>query len=221
MRPVTEIDIVALASVFYGIALIAGGAYVANVTMLTVGGNFHLCIIVATLALTFVILVPTGQAVRLFCLMVFEVVSKGYTEATVTKGTSSDGNTTIRVEIPDVDDPARVLELVGRPASLYFTLKDLGNEASNADLEKEAFLNGREHLENAYVTTSDNGNYAIGLKFNTEGAKKFGEITSANVGKKTYIYVGGQKIMEPSINAAITNGSAIITGNYTYQSAKA
>ncbi len=147
------------------------------------------------------------------------LVSKGYTEATVTKGTSSDGNTTIRVEIPDVDDPARVLELVGRPASLYFTLKDLGNEASNADLEKEAFLNGREHLENAYVTTSDNGNYAIGLKFNTEGAKKFGEITSANVGKKTYIYVGGQKIMEPSINAAITNGSAIITGNYTYQSA--
>ena len=79
------------------------------------------------------------------------LVSKGYTEATVTKGTSSDGNTTIRVEIPDVDDPARVLELVGRPASLYFTLKDLGNEASNADLEKEAFLNGREHLENAYV----------------------------------------------------------------------
>ena len=147
------------------------------------------------------------------------LVSKGYTEATVTKGTSSDNTVTIRVEIPDVDDPARVLELVGRPASLYFTLKDLGNEASNADLEKEAFLNGRDHLENAYVTTADNGNYAIGLKFNTDGAKKFGEITSANVGKKTYIYVGGQKIMEPSINAAITNGSAIITGNYTYQSA--
>ena len=146
------------------------------------------------------------------------LVSKGYTEATVTKG-SSGNNTTIRVEIPDVDDPARVLELIGRPASLYFTLTDLGDEASNADLEKEAFLNGREHLENAYVTTADNGDYAIGLKFNTEGAKKFGEITSANVGKKTYIYVGGQKIMEPSINAAITNGSAIITGNYTYQSA--
>ncbi len=146
------------------------------------------------------------------------LVSKGYTEATVTKGSSGD-TTTIRVEIPDVDDPEKVLDLIGRPASLYFTLEDLGNEASNTDLEKKAFLNGREHLENAYVTTSDNGQYAIGLKFNDKGAKKFGEITSANVGKKTYIYVGGQKIMEPSINAAITNGSAIITGNYTYQSA--
>lgn len=146
------------------------------------------------------------------------LVSKGYTEATVTKG-SSGSNTTIRVEIPDVDDPEKVLDLIGRPASLYFTLTDLGKEASNTDLEKEAFLNGREHLETAYVTTADNGDFAIGLKFNDEGAKIFGDITSANVRKKTYIYVGGQKIMEPSINAAITNGSAIITGNYTYQSA--
>ncbi len=145
------------------------------------------------------------------------LVSKGYTEATVTKGTSG-SITTIRVEIPDVDDPEKVLDLIGRPASLYFTLTDLGDEATNTELEKEAFLNGREHLENAYVTTSDS-NYAIGLKFNTEGAKIFSEITSANVGKTTYIYVGGQKIMSPSINAAITNGSAVITGNYTYQSA--
>ncbi len=147
------------------------------------------------------------------------LVSKGYTEATVTQGTSSDGNSTIRVEIPDVDDPARVLELVGRPASLYFTLEDLGDEASNAELEEKAFLNGREHLETAYVTTDDNSNYAIGLKFNDEGAKVFGEITSANTGKSTYIYVGGTKIMAPTINTAITTGSAVITGSYTYQQA--
>lgn len=146
------------------------------------------------------------------------LVSKGYTEATVTKGTTSDGLTTIRVEIPDVDEPERVLELVGRPASLYFTLEDLGNEATTSKLEEKAFLNGREHLETAYVTT-DSGNYAIGLKFNSAGATKFSEITSANVGKSTYIYVGGTKIMAPKINSAITNGSAVITGSYTYSQA--
>lgn len=146
------------------------------------------------------------------------LVSKGYTEATVTKGTTSDGLTTIRVEIPDVDEPERVLELVGRPASLYFTLEDLGNEATTSKLEEKAFLNGREHLETAYVTT-DSGNYAIGLKFNSAGATKFSEITSANVGKSTYIYVGGTKIMAPKINSAITNGSAVITGSYTYAQA--
>ena len=83
MRPVTEIDIVAVASVFYGIARIARGAYVANVTMLAVGGNFHLCIIITTLALTFVILVPTGQAVRLFSLVVFEKVSESLFDVSI------------------------------------------------------------------------------------------------------------------------------------------
>lgn len=146
------------------------------------------------------------------------LVSKGYTEATVTKGTSGT-NSTIRVEIPDVDDPEDVLALVGRPASLYFTLEDLGDEATTEDLEEHAFINGREHLETAYVTTDDSANYAIGLKFNDEGAKVFGDITSNNTGKSTYIYVGGQKIMSPTINSAITTGSAVITGNYTYESA--
>lgn len=146
------------------------------------------------------------------------LVSKGYTEATVTKGTSGT-NSTIRVEIPDVDDPEDVLALVGRPASLYFTLEDLGDEATTEDLEEHAFISGREHLETAYVTTDDSANYAIGLKFNNEGAKVFGEITSNNTGKSTYIYVGGQKIMSPTINSAITTGSAVITGNYTYESA--
>ena len=147
------------------------------------------------------------------------LVSKGYTEATVTKGTTSDGLTTIRVEIPDVDEPERVLELVGRPASLYFTLEDLGNEATTAKLEEKAFISGRAHLETAYVTTDSNGNYAIGLKFNSEGTKKFAEVTAANVNKSTYIYVGGTKIMAPKINSAISDGSAIITGNYTYAQA--
>ncbi len=148
------------------------------------------------------------------------LVSKGYTEATVTKGTSSDGSTTIRVEIPDVDDPEKVLSLIGRPQSLYFTLEDLGDEAAEDELYDKAFIRGREDLETAYVTTADNSTqYAIGLKFNESGTTKFAKATSENNGKKTYIYVGGRKIMEPTINSAITNGSAVITGSYTYEQA--
>jgi len=139
------------------------------------------------------------------------LVSKGYTEATVTQGTSSNGNSTIRVEVPDVDDPERVLELIGRPASLEFKLED--------DASAESFITGREHLESAYVTTDEDGEYAIGLKFNDEGTEIFADITSNNTGSKTYIYVDGEKVMEPTINTAITNGSAIITGQYTYEEA--
>lgn len=148
------------------------------------------------------------------------LVSKGYTEATVTKGTNSSGGNTIRVEIPDVDDPEKVLELIGRPQSLYFTLEDLGDEAAEDDLREKAFIIGREDLESAYVTTSDSStSYAIGLKFNESGTKKFADTTSNNINKSTYIYIGGRKAMSPTINSAITNGQAIITGNYDYQSA--
>ena len=83
MRPVTEIDIIALARVTNGVKFVAGGTNVANVTMLAVGRNFHFRIIVATLALTFVVSLPAGQAIGFFCFVVFEVVSEGLFDVSV------------------------------------------------------------------------------------------------------------------------------------------
>lgn len=142
------------------------------------------------------------------------LVSKGYTEATVTKGTNSNGMNTIRVEVPDVDDPETVLSLIGRPATLEFKL-----EKSDT---AEAVIIGSEHLETAYVTTDDNSAYAVGLKFNDEGTKVFSDMTSANVGKSTYIYINGELYTTVNINSAITNGSAIITSQagYSFEEAK-
>lgn len=142
------------------------------------------------------------------------LVSKGYTEATVTKGTNSNGLNTIRVEVPDVDDPETVLSLIGRPATLEFKLEE--SEAA------EAVIIGSEHLETAYVTTDDNSAYAVGLKFNDEGTKVFSDMTSANVGKSTYIYINGELYTTVNINSAITNGSAIITSQagYSFEEAK-
>lgn len=145
------------------------------------------------------------------------LVSKGYTEATVTRGTNSSGLETIRVEVPDVDDPEKVLDLIGRPASLEFTIEDRSTNPS-----AEALIVGREHLANAYVTTDTDGNYAVGLQFNDAGTKAFSDMTSANVGKTSYIYINGELYTKVTINSAITNGSAIITNSsgYTYQEAK-
>lgn len=140
------------------------------------------------------------------------LVSKGYTEATVTKG-SSNGNTTIRVEVPDVDDPERVLDLIGRPATLEF------KGENNVDAEN--LLVGRDHLESAFVTTDSNGNFAVGLKFNEEGTKKFAQVTKDYLNKSTYIFINGELYTTVTVNATITDGSAIITNNsgYTYQEA--
>ncbi len=141
------------------------------------------------------------------------LVSKGYTEATVTKGTNSNGNITIRVEVPDVEDPEHVLGLIGRPATLEFKGED------SADAPN--LLVGSQHLESAFVTTDSNGEFAVGLKFNEEGTKKFSQVTTDYLNKSTYIYINGEKYTEVTVNATITNGSAIITNNggYSYQEA--
>ncbi|MDE7373119.1 MAG: protein translocase subunit SecD, partial [Clostridia bacterium] len=138
----------------------------------------------------------------------------GYTESTVTKGTNSNGNTTIRVEVPDVEAPERVLKLIGRPASLEFKGED------KADAEN--LIVGREHLETAYVTLDDNNNYAVGLRFNSKGADKFAQVTQEYLNKSIYIYIDHERYTSVNVNSQITNGNAIITsGNngYEYQEA--
>ncbi len=134
------------------------------------------------------------------------LVSKGYTESVV-----SYANGKIRVEVPDIDDPEKVLELIGRPQSLEFR----DGEGATA----KVLIVGRDHIENAYVTYDDDGNYAVGLKFNSEGSKIFSEVT-ANY-KTIYIYANNELYTTVSVNSAITNGQCIITSSkgYTYDEA--
>ncbi len=145
------------------------------------------------------------------------LVSKGYTEATVTTGTNSNGNRTLRVEVPDIDDPEAVLELIGRPATLEFTAEKFEDNP-----DAKVYIVGREHLDTAYVTTDENGNYAVGLRFNEAGTKAFADFTTEFINKSSYIYIDGELYTTVTINSAITNGSAIITnsGGYTYEDAK-
>lgn len=140
------------------------------------------------------------------------LVSRGYTEATVTK-TTSGGSYFIRVEVPDVDEPDKVFDLIGRPAKLEFKGEN--------DASAETLLNGSEHLESAFVTTQD-GQYAVGLTFNEEGTKVFADITEEYNGSSIYIFIDGSLYTTVTIQAVITNGSAVITrtGGYTYDEAR-
>ncbi|MBO7178128.1 MAG: protein translocase subunit SecD [Clostridia bacterium] len=129
--------------------------------------------------------------------------SKGYTEATVTR----QGNDKLRVEIPSVDDTEALMALIGEPARLEFR-----DESGNVLIE------GGKHLEDAQPVLYD-ASYAISLKFNDEGTAAFATATKDNVGKKLAIYINGEEVMAPTVNAAITDGNAVITGNYTQQQA--
>lgn len=136
------------------------------------------------------------------------LVSKGYTESVV-----SYSNGKIRVEVPDVDDPEQIFELIGRPQSIEFR----DGEGSDANV----LIVGRDHIENAYVTYDENGNYAVGLKFNSAGTKAFADATADLVGKTIYVYANNELYTQVNVQSAITNGQCIISrsGGYEYQDA--
>jgi preprotein translocase subunit SecD len=60
----------------------------------------------------------------------------------------------------------------------------------------------------------------VRLQFDDEGTKLFSDLTTANVGKQIAIFLDGQILSAPNVNSAITNGEAVITGNFTADSAK-
>ncbi len=79
-----------------------------------------------------------------------------------------------------------------------------------------------KNLKNAAVSFQNQGlsEPQVSLKFDDEGTKLFAEITKKNLQKTVAIYLDGQPISAPRVQAEITNGEAVITGNFTSQEAK-
>lgn len=81
-------------------------------------------------------------------------------------------------------------------------------------------LSGKQ-LKRAQVQFDPNTNEPqVGLEFDEEGKKLFGEITERNVGKLVAIYLDGAPISIPRVNEPIKEGKAVITGSFTLEEAK-
>ena len=132
---------------------------------------------------------------------------KGYTEATIVR----EGDSRIRVEVPDVDDPSEILRIIGQPTSVRFVLDESG----------ETVITG-ENVVNADAGYDAQSGYVVRLVLDAEGRKKFADATAANIDKTMSIYLGDSEkpISLPTINSAIPNGEAIITGFASYEDAQ-
>lgn len=125
------------------------------------------------------------------------------------------GDDMITIEIPDIDDPNEAIASFMQTAKLQF--KD---SSGNVVLEGE-------HVDTAtggsFQVSEGKYEYAVSLSLTSEGAKKFATATTKAAAKKDYIgiYIDGVMISQPTVNEAITDGNAIITGNFTYESALA
>ena len=123
------------------------------------------------------------------------LTDKGYAESTVQR-IGTDG---IRVEIPDVTDPAAVLDLIGSPAQLEFRTPT-----------GETFMTG-DMVETATVAYQD-GEYVVAFKLNDEGSKIFAEKTAEYLNQSIAIYLDGVQLINPRVQSVITGGSGIING---------
>ena len=72
----------------------------------------------------------------------------------------------------------------------------------------------------AQMKQDGSGQAEIALEFDKEGAKLFGEATSANVGKPLIIVIDDQAVSAPIVQGPIMDGNAVITGNFTAKEAQ-
>ncbi|MEO7412935.1 MAG: protein translocase subunit SecD, partial [Opitutaceae bacterium] len=77
-----------------------------------------------------------------------------------------------------------------------------------------------EHIESARAMQDPIAGIQVHMNFDSEGAKQFGEVTSANVGRLLGIVLDGKLYSAPRINGPITGGSAQITGRFDAREAE-
>lgn len=88
------------------------------------------------------------------------------------------------------------------------------------DQWKETGLSGKQLSKSEVVTDQRSGAVQVALNFNDEGKKLFSEITERNLGKQVAIFLDGQVISAPTVQAVIRDGRAVITGSGNIQEAR-
>ena len=142
----------------------------------------------------------------------------------------------ILVQLPGVDDPEEIKRLLGRTAKLSFQLVDTTMSAqeamdrgrtpsgsvllpSDSDdgqfyvVEKRVMVSG-ELLETAQASFDQNNRPSVSFTLNASGAKRFGRVTGANIGRPFAIILDGKVVSAPTIQSQIF-GSGQITGNFS------
>lgn len=128
-----------------------------------------------------------------------------------------EGSNRIAVELPGVKDPAEAVRTIGTTAKMEFVRVDTG----------EVVVDG-SHLADAQAGTDEQATdaskrFVVNIKFDDEGAKAFSKATTDLVNKYSEgdtnrciaIVIDDQIISAPTIQTAITNGSAQISGGFS------
>jgi len=151
----------------------------------------------------------------------------GTNEPTIVKR----GNDRILVELPGLDDPNRIKNLLGKTANLSFRIVSESDDAFGSELlffedgKSQLNVNKRVVMSGDNLTTakpkfdSRNNETIVTFTLDRVGAKRFGRVTTNNVGKRLAIILDNKIISAPQIREPIIGGNGQISGNFTFQSA--
>lgn len=102
-------------------------------------------------------------------------------------------------------------------SSIYKT--PTGTTAETVLLEGSDVVKAEPGMQTDQTTGSST--YVVSLELSSEGATKFADATERLKGKTISIWMDDMLISAPTVNEKISDGKCVITGNFTYDSAKA
>jgi preprotein translocase subunit SecD len=148
----------------------------------------------------------------------------------------------ILVQVPGLQDPQRLKELLGKTAKLDFRMVDESMSPDQALqtrpppesevlkgtrregqvpylIEKRILVSGGDLTDAQATFDQRTSEPVVSFKFNSSGARKFAQATQANVGVRFAIVLDNEVISAPVIREPILGGSGQISGNFTVESA--
>jgi len=137
----------------------------------------------------------------------------------------------ILVQVPGLQDPQRLKEILGQTAKLEFRmvaepgatdvdlLPSKETPGQTQAIERRVIVEGGDLTDAQPGFDNRTGEPVVNFKFNIRGAQRFGQTTSENVGRLLAIVLDNQVISAPRILSPITGGSGQISGRFTVQQA--
>jgi len=157
------------------------------------------------------------------------------------------GDERILVQLPGVDDPERIKRLLGKTAKMTFHLTDVKNSVEDAMagrvppgsrllpaadgaaasgrpamylVRKRVMVSGDSLVDSQPSFDGRTNEPVVTFRFDSAGAKRFGNVTSKNVDRPFAIVLDGHVITAPVIREPILGGSGQISGNFSVQEAQ-
>ncbi|NIX77251.1 protein translocase subunit SecD [Microvirga terricola] len=135
----------------------------------------------------------------------------------------------ILVQVPGLQDPQRLKELLGKTAKLEFRLlaqpgatdvdmlamKEAGGQ--KVPVERRVIAEGGDLIDAQPSFDSRSNEPIVNFRFNIRGAQRFGQATTENLERSLAIVLDNEVVSAPTIKSPITGGQGMISGRFTVQ----